>query len=452
MKKQTTIMAVLSAAAIMSAAAPQINNFMGYAGTVYAQSTGWVEEDGLWSYYDNDGFLVTDAWKKSGTDWYYLNSDGIRESSMMIDEEFYVDQDGKMVTNSWVAIDNEDSWDSPDTVEKYWYYFGKDGKAIKSKLQKINDSWYYFNEDGQMQTGIVELDGETYYFGDSADGTMKTGWIQLEDHDGSPDSDHSWYYFDNNGRMVKNQIDRKIGEHYYTFEDGRMQTGWYNTNVTTAETATASEAAAANTVNGYQYYDEADGKRVNGWQTINGVDGLSAEDTLYKFYFKNGKPYHATTGVQVFTVESQKYAFNTRGEMQSGLQVVTLADGNVANFYFGNDGIMKTGKQTIYSEDLGQNQNWFFYTDGTRKGQGFHGVRDNNVYIYGLRQDADADLRYAPASFGDKEYLVNTSGTIQKASSSSKSSIKPELGNGFKDIKDANNTTWVVDTNGIIQK
>ena len=113
---------------------------------------------------------------------------------------------------------------------------------------------------------------------------------------------------------------------------------------------------------------------------------------------------------------------------------------------------MKTGKQVIYNEDLDENQTWFFLTDGGNKGQGFHGVRDNNVYRQGLRQDAERDLRYAPVELDGVRYLVNASGTIQKASSSSKSDEMPELGKGFKDIKDANDKIWTVDTNGIIQQ
>jgi len=113
---------------------------------------------------------------------------------------------------------------------------------------------------------------------------------------------------------------------------------------------------------------------------------------------------------------------------------------------------MKTGKQTIYDEDLGENQTWFFYTDGGNKGRGFHGVRDNNVYVQGLRLDADRDLRYAPAQLDGVSYLVGTNGAIQKASSSSKSAAKPELGNGFKDVKDSNDKIWTVDVNGIIQQ
>ncbi len=72
--------------------------------------------------------------------------------------------------------------------------------------------------------------------------------------------------------------------------------------------------------------------------------------------------------------------------------------------------------------------------------------------IYGLRQEADKDLRYVPVELNGNQYLVNANGVVQKASSSSKSSTKPELGNGFKDYKDENDKIWVVSTEGVIQQ
>ena len=107
--------------------------------------------------------------------------------------------------------------------------------------------------------------------------------------------------------------------------------------------------------------------------------------------------------------------------MQTGKKVVNLEDGNVANFYFDEEGVMKTGKQVIFDEDLGETQNWYFHTDGSRKGQGFHGIKDNVLYVYGLRQEADKDLRFAPVELNGNQYLVNSNGAVQKATSSSKS-------------------------------
>ena len=37
----------------------------------------------------------------------------------------------------------------------------------------IGGKTYYFDEDGQMLTGLVEIDGFTYYLGNESDGARK---------------------------------------------------------------------------------------------------------------------------------------------------------------------------------------------------------------------------------------------------------------------------------------
>ena len=89
---------------------------------------------------------------------------------------------------------------------------------------------------------------------------------------------------------------------------------------------------------------------------MEGAPEISEDGETFIFYIKNGRPYYAANGVQVFTVDGKRFGFNERGELQTGLQSVITEDGQTANYYFGDDGVMKTGKQTIYDEDLGENQ------------------------------------------------------------------------------------------------
>ena len=458
MKKQTQVFAVMSAAAIMT----MMPAFAGFtnANTAYAAASGWTTEGDSLVHYDEDGYMTTDSWRKNGEDWFYLDEEGQISKSKKI-EDYYVGEDGKMVKDTWVELKNEDDMESPEAPASFWYYFDKDGKAVTSKWVKLNSKWYYFDEASQMQTGRIVLDGATYYLGKETDGAMKTGWVKLEENASVPGSSEGWYYFNTDGRMVENQIDKKINGEYYTFVDGRMQTGWVKlpkeadeSQETSEETATASNTAETKaTIADYQYYgSESDGKRAEGWRTIEGVEGIHDMDETYTFFFKNGKPYFSgKKGNELFTVGGKKYAFNELGEMQTGQQIVNLENDEIANFYFGSDGAMKTGKQNIYNEDTGETESWYFHTDGDRKGQGYHGLRDNVLYVYGKRQEATADQRYAPATLDGTTYLVNTTGNVQRASSSSTSAKKPELGRGFKDFKDSNGTIWVVDMSGTIQ-
>ncbi|MEG0688357.1 MAG: cell wall-binding protein, partial [Hungatella sp.] len=307
MKKQTKWIAVMSAAFVMTAVAPT------FLAPVMAQSTGWVQEQDNWKFYDSDGYYLTDSWKKQDGSWFYLDEEGTLAFNRQVDE-YYVGSDGKRVLNQWISLPNDDSYDSPDAPEFLWYYFGKDGKYITSKFQSIADNWYYFNSEGHMATGKAEVDGATYYLGDSTDGIMKTGWIQLEDSSDDPEENTAWYYFDRSGKMVENQVDKKIDNFYYTFVNGKMQTGWYRLPVLSDDTATASEAASAtpkgktDSVTGYQYYEKETGKRASGWLTIEGAPGISEEGEHFSFYFKSGKPLHAVSGIQAFSINSTKYA------------------------------------------------------------------------------------------------------------------------------------------------
>lgn len=460
MKKQTTVFAVMSTAVLMSLA--PVSAGPSASMKAYAASSGWVVEDGSPVCYDEDGYLVTDSWRKNGNDWYYLGEDGRITRNTKVDE-YYLDSDGKMVRNAWVELINEEDMDSPETPASYWYFFDGEGRSVVSSWKKVNGKWYYFDDSGHMLTGKNVINDETYYLGKETDGSMHTGWVRLEENASTPDGTEGWYYFNSDGKMVTTQYDKRIDGAYYTFIDGRMQTGWVLMPKDEAETAAdatdtedGNNTKAKQSVPGiadYRFYGlEGDGKRAEGWRTVEGIEGIHDPDETYTFYFRNGKPlFSPKKGNELFSINAKKYAFNELGVMQTGQKIVNLENGEIANCYFGEDGVMKTGKQTIYNEDTGENENWFFYTDGDRKGQGYHGLKDNVLYVYGRRQEATADQRYAPASYNGTTYLVNTTGAVQRASSTSASSSRPELGRGYRDFKDANGTIWVVDVNGVIQ-
>ena len=125
MRKQTKLVAVLSAAALLA---------IGASMTSFA-ATGWQEENGAWVYYDRNGDQVTDQWAKSGNNWFYLNSDGEMATDELIDDGtnyYYVDSNGAMVANQWVAVANENAGEE-DEPESYWYYLQKIVKQNKAE-------------------------------------------------------------------------------------------------------------------------------------------------------------------------------------------------------------------------------------------------------------------------------------------------------------------------------
>ena len=110
MRKQTKLVAALSATALLA---------IGASAVTFA--AGWNNSTGEWQYLDNEGNAVADAWRKSGDYWFYLGSDGNMAKNEVVqnnDDYYFVNGDGAMVTNQWVSFDEstEDGHDSVQTV------------------------------------------------------------------------------------------------------------------------------------------------------------------------------------------------------------------------------------------------------------------------------------------------------------------------------------------------
>lgn len=66
---------------------------------------------------------------------------------------------------------------------------------------------------------------------------------------------------------------------------------------------------------------------------------------------------------------------------------------------------------------------------------GYHGINDGALYVKGQLQRADRDSKYEVKNFEGNDYLVNTSGKIQK---------------NKKNVKDADDMYFCTDAEGIV--
>ena len=439
MRKQTKLVAVLSAAALLA---------IGASMTSFA-ARGWVEENGSW-YYDStgEGDYVQNEWKKSGNNWFYLGDDGAMVTDALIDDgdyKYYVNANGAMVTNSWVAVEpGEDDYED-DAPDHYWYYFGTNGKAYKAgnkgiSIKTINGKKYGFDMDSKMLYGFVDDQGNkyqeenpfeeaVYYFGDSDDGAMHTGWLQYMD--GSDlssvltgkeyaDMDEMWFYFkpSNGEKVAAGATDKKIkeqtinGNKYGFDEKGVMVYDW--------QSATSNTA----TVNKY-FSDETDGHlRKKTWIYAVPSEKIDKDD----YYDDQERWFYADATGKVYrndlkTINGKKYLFNENGIMLAGLQLIddetkapmdngenaAIKDNgditpekikalNMENdgylYYFGDeetDGSMKTGKNIKIELDDGET-----YTFGFEKnGKAINGLEGKTkIYKNGLLLTASSDYNY----------------------------------------------------------
>ena len=448
MRKQTKLVAVLSAAALLA---------IGASMTSFAKA-GWALDGDEWVWLDSNGDRVSNEWKKSADgNYYWVDDEGLIAENSVIDDDdetYYVNEYGIRVKNAWISIDNEDDLEiNGETPEELWFYFGANGRAIKNdnndsrEWKKQNIEWsqgtdtFFFNEDGHMVTGWVDYDGEVYYCGET--GNAHKGWWDLEVRDSLDDGtyeDIERFNFKDSGKMRR----AKTGEasitwysngQYYAFdENGVLQNEWYDTYIATGGKVTDNMASNGVVIDsGYAGEYPAAG---TGW-----VYSLDPDEDDYHWYYlvsiNDGKtitrnvPFNLMaddTYYRAKQIKGKTYLFNADGVMQDGLvdlryvkdvaedvgsekkQIAPIkknAKGEVIDdyaggskakamepgiYYFRKDGAttagqMVTGK-TAVTEDGDTN---YYYFDSKQGGKALtNAIKDGIVYGKdGKRMDAD---------------------------------------------------------------
>ena len=417
MRKQTKVVAVASAAALLA---------IGGAMTSFA-AQGWVEEDGTWYYYDKDGNRVEDEWKKSGDNWFWLDSEegGAMATDKLIDDDnntYYVDGNGVMVTNTWVKVVNEDQDDDDDPAEYRYYYMQNSGKAYKAgdsgktKFKTIDGKKYAFDEDGKMLYGWVNEDDSTlasddsdwetatYYMGSWEDGSLKTGWQKITVYDQDEDDDYDyWFNFKSNGKKRFNESDskdifeKKINGKHYAFDNrGVMTYEW--TLTTTSDAATIS--------NWLYFNSPEDGARATkGWFKVVAPD-KDGDDNTFKDYSnlenptfakgdaedENERWYYANSDGELYVGQIKKIKGKYYGFAPEGNKAGSMLTGLCALRVDNSGNITKLWARDMDSDDLDDAMN------GEGDFDGFGSDTNDTLYYFGNNEDSDGALKTGSVS------------------------------------------------------
>ncbi len=506
MRKQTKIVAALSATALLA---------LGASAVTFA--AGWDNSTGTWQYLDNNGSAVTDVWRKSGDYWFYLDSDGNMATDRLVEKDsdfYYVNAEGAMVTNQWVALDS-DSYDSTSDdgeAEYRWFYFGSDGKAYRNKksdtsvstseLKTINGKKYAFDADGKMLYGWVnadsadvQTDDETawqtakYYFGGWNDGAATTGWVQLTVDTSSisddDDTDTFWFYFDGNG---KKQTDKKKtinGATYYFDQYGRMIDDWAGRESTTSEYT----GTVASTWSDIVYVNGDGSTRKNQWVwavPTEDYDKGDYDDDDYSWWWTQSSGKLFKDGLK--KIKGKYYAFDAKGRMLSGVVLnegthyyqdqnkdmtgddwtdltgeafkATTVDEKTSNFYFfgdeATDGSRKTGYQNVDFDD--DTYQMYFGTNGKAvtgyvskiKKYTVNGVvlkannDDSNYALVKVSADSAEGVKTIEANDVDYDYSKYKDGVYVLVNASG------TVQKNVKNVKDNNDVYYFTSSNGVV--
>ena len=217
-----------------------------------------------------------------------------------------------------------------------WVYYDRNGDRVTDKWAKSGNNWYYLDDDGEMAIDTLIEDGDNYYYVDINGVMASNQWVAIDNEDAGEDDEpeHYWYYFQANGKALKNSGDnvslKTINGKKYAFDDeGKMLYGWVaNDN---AERIDNTDGDAFK--DGIYYFGgEDDGAMTVGWLQMD-ITYEEATNDEYKyvapvftddedqsrwFYFKsNGKKIYADNGEETKekTINGKKYAFDQNGAM-----------------------------------------------------------------------------------------------------------------------------------------
>lgn len=433
MRKTNFCYAVLTASAVLA---------LGSAFTAFASE--WKMVDSEWVYVQNNGEYLKDDWKQDGDKYYYLGSDGYMVRNTLLEDNssyYYLNSAGEMTVNNWKFIQNPE-WQGDELVgEGSWYYFGSNGRAIRSdgdkaKVYEVGGKKYVFDSYGRMMTGWVTESGEyveeeedwangMYYADGEGDGSIVTNaWVYIEvpDEDNEDDTSPTYhFYFSSNGKKTVS-TEKTIGDKKYNFDER---------GVATYEWVKDEDG-------NWKYYGDAEEPYLRtGWFQATpdeDLDQSGHDDGDVNWYYATSAGKIAMAEFK--TIDSKSYAFNSTGELVTGLKKVTVDENNSKTItgisdvdyisdienveantyviYFGSDGATKTGTQTLNID--GTSYTFNFQSGGSPKGAGITGTKDNYIYLNGRRLAAEDGSKYQVVTNpeDDKSYLVNESGAIQK--------------------------------------
>ena len=329
--------------------------------------TGLYKADGE-TYYQVDSKPITNTWKWHGGRWYYFGADGKMLKSTVTPDGYLVDIEGMLVSPGWSYQGGK------------WYYALSGGKVFRGDWKKIGGVWYAFHDNGVMYSH--EWSG-SYFLKDS--GAMADNeWVFDRNYNswfyikpGGTYASRQWkgdYYLKAGGYMAQSEFiyDPNNKATYYLKEDGtyvknqwlQIKGKWYH----------------------FRKYGELDTNKWIGSYYVK-ADGMMAENEWIYDSNYGGKFYLQADGVyarNIVTIDGKKHAFQENG-LWIGEVPAPVNYGNYKNVVFLDPGHGGRDPGAVYNGLREKDLNMSIYrklrSELEKLGYTVLTSRDSDVYV-----------------------------------------------------------------------
>ncbi len=313
-----------------------------------------------------------------------------------------------------------------------WVYYNNSGERVTEQWKKSGNNWYYLDGNGEMAIDQLIEDGDNYYYVDINGVMAANQWVAIENENAGEDDepDQNWYYFQANGKALKNGDNSKValktinGKKYAFDDEGKMLWGWVKEDDPTHIDNTEGDGFKEGD---YYFGASDDGAMTVGWIQLDITYDEAESNDDYKytaaaftddedqsrwFYFKsNGKKIQADSSnaerTKDKTINGKKYAFDEYGAMVAewsldeddlkkngaGYRDGVTATTSTALLATNSDGVaVNKGAGT----DAKYSQSWKYFNsveDGSRVSKGWFKVVAAE-YLNAGKYDDDEDAWY----------------------------------------------------------
>ena len=303
-----------------------------------------------------------------------------------------------------------------------WVYYDRNGDKVTDKWAKSGNNWYYLDSNGEMAVDQLIEDGDNYYYVD-VNGVMAANqWVAIDNEDAGDDDEpeHYWYYFQANGKALKQGDSDTVslktvnGKKYAFDDEGKMLYGWVSSDNAERIDNTDDDAFKDGV---YYFGGEDDGAMTTGWLLIDvSYDEATNDDYKYTaptfnddddqtrwFYFKsNGKKLYADNGERTKdkTINGKKYAFDEYGAMVAEWSLDEDDLGTNPNAFTSN---VASSAEVITGKafDSKYTESWKYFNsveDGARVSKGWFKVVAAEYLNYDKFNDDEDAWYYADGS------------------------------------------------------
>ena len=329
--------------------------------------TGLYKADGE-TYYQVDSKPITNTWKWHGGRWYYFGADGKMLKSTVTPDGYLVDIEGMLVSPGWSYQGGK------------WYYALSGGKVFRGDWKKIGGVWYAFHDNGVMYSH--EWSG-SYFLKDS--GAMADNeWVFDRNYNswfyikpGGTYASREWkgdYYLKAGGYMAKSEFiyDPNYKATYYLKEDGtyvknqwlQIKGKWYH----------------------FRKYGELDTNKWIGSYYVKADGMMAVNEWIYDSNY-GGKFYLQADGVyarNIVTIDGKKHAFQENG-LWIGEVPAPVNYGNYKNVVFLDPGHGGRDPGAVYNGLREKDLNMSIYrklrSELEKLGYTVLTSRDSDVYV-----------------------------------------------------------------------